>query len=275
MRKLKLVLEQFTSHEGSLFRYSLSFGVLLALLPTLIVVVVLFQNSVLQIEPVLIFVYRYLPKDFIQPFIEYIMDKDYMGSISLIISLLVTTYVASKSFYSFMLVSARHEGFFTYKILIRIKSFVLYVLFVTCVITLGLIIHFLKLNIPFTFLIGLFVVFYFLYRIFSFERRPLSYGVHGAIFSSIMITVAGYAFFSLVKQFTSYNSIYGPLSSLVVLLLSVYVVANIMYFGYCMNFIYGEMIRPIKYKSHFYYETGEKIIDGMKKRISRIWRKQV
>lgn len=265
MNKVKLVFEQFTSHEGSLFRYSLSFGILLALLPTLIVIVALFQNSVLEIEPILVLLYRYLPKDFMEPFIDYVMGKEYMGSISLIVSLIITAYVASKSFYSFMLVSARHEGFFTYKILIRMKSFVFYILFVACVIVLGLCIHFLKLNISITFIFGLFIVFYFLYRIFSFEVRPLSYGIHGAIFSSLMITLSGYIFFEIVKKFTSYNSIYGPLSSLVVLLLSVYVVANIMYFGYCINFIYGNRIEPVRYKSHFYYQTGEKLIEDLKK----------
>ena len=69
--KLRNVFLKYTSLEGCLFRYSLSFCMLLALLPTLVVILLLFQNSILDVSLLTQVLYRYLPADLLQPFLSF------------------------------------------------------------------------------------------------------------------------------------------------------------------------------------------------------------
>lgn len=269
MKKVANVYKEFFSIEGSLFRYSLSYCLLLALLPSLILMIVLFQNSIFDLNEILQYLYQFIPSELLEPFINYILKRDYSSMFSLIVALVTACYLASKSFFSFMMISSTQEEFKTYKILIRIKSVFLFVLFLGSVIGIGLVAHFLNLNAYFTYGTGLVVVFYFLYRLLSFEKRPVTYGLLGAIFVSVSIVCIGYGFFNVVQVFTSYESVYGSFSSLVILFLSVYVIASVMYLGYCINFIYGKSYAQTEYKSIWFYEHGERIIDAIKKIFTR------
>lgn len=260
MKKMHRVIKEFTSLEGILFRYSLSYCLLLALLPSLIIAVFIISNSVLTIEELMSFLYQYLPQDLIEPFIDYLMTKDYNSLISLTISLVIACYLASKSFYTLMLIVSKHESFITLKILIRIKSFYMFIVFVVGIFMMLFITYVLGFNLWLSYSVGIVLLFYILYRMVSFEKRPFSYGLLGAVFSGISIIAIGYLFFGLVKEFTSYDNVYGPLSSFVVLLLSIYLISSIIYFGYCLNMVYGSKKQIVSYKSIRFYQWGETLI---------------
>ncbi len=270
MKKIKWVISEFLSLEGSLFTYSLSYCFLLALLPSLSIGIMLFQNSVLDIEDLLGLAYQFLPKDLIQPFVEYILDKDYNTAISLTISLIISCYVASKGLYSFMLISAKHESFETYKTLIRIKSVILFFILVSGVIAIALITHLLHLEIMITFGVGLVIILYLFFRMLSFKKRAITFGLVGSIFTSISIVLLGQLFFFIIFRFTSYKNVYGPLSSVVILLLSVYIIACVIYIGYCLNFAYTKDPQKDQYKYLCIYRFGERIIDRFKVLIKKI-----
>lgn len=260
---------EFFSQEGSLFRYSLSFCFLLALFPSLIVVVIMFQNEILDLQKILPFIYQYLPKEIIQPFIEYITAKDYTNLMSVIFTLSLSGYLASNSFYSFMLISANHEKFDTYGILIRMKAILLFCLVVIAIMVAVIISQVFGISI---FITGLVVVLgglYLFYRTLSFQRRPWNYGLPGAILATVMMVIFGILFFYIIKTFTSYHSIYGPLSSVVVLLLSIYVFSSIIYFGYCLNNVFSFCYPNKRIKMAKFYRHGEKWIDKIKNIISR------
>ena len=89
MNGMKKTFKQFFSMHGSLFRYSLSFSMLMALFPTLIVVITLFQTQVLDINNVLPMLYLFLPQDLLEPFIDYLLNREESNFISLTISLVV------------------------------------------------------------------------------------------------------------------------------------------------------------------------------------------
>ena len=269
MKKMNQVFKQFFSLEGSLFRYSLSYCFLFALLPSLIVAVLLFQFSILGVDELLAFLYHYVPQDLIKPFVNYIMQSDYSNVLALSLASLVPCFVASKSFYSFMLISAKEEDFETSNILIRIKSFGLFIVFIATILGLSLVTHFLKLHASLSFGIGLVLLFWFFYRMLSFEKRPIEYGFLGAVFSSVVILLVSYGFITVVSKFTSYSTMYGPLASLVMLFLVVYLVSCVVYFGYCLNLIYGKHKAVIEYKSKWFYDIGEKLIIQGKKLIFR------
>lgn len=266
MKKFKEALQMYLSLDGSLFRYSLSFCLLLALLPTLIVVILLFQNSIFNFHDLLNILYHFLPEDLLEPFIEYIMDKNFTSIVSIVVSLVVAIYVASKSFYSFIMISAAHEHFHTRNILLRVKSFLMFVIFLVGIILCGIIVHIFHISAYVSYSVGLFVLFYFLYRSLSFEKRPRRFGIIGAVFSTVGIILVEWGFLFVVKEFTSYQNVYGPLASLVVMFLSIYIVSSIIYGGYCINQIYGGHLAQKQLKSEWFYKQGEKFLNKFKRK---------
>lgn len=265
-----MVLREFSSFDGTLFRNSLAYSFLLALFPTLIVIVMLFQNSVLDIDPILNSLYRYLPESLIAPFVSYIMKRTYQGVITIVVSLIIAFYLASKSIYSFMIISAKYENFNVPKILIRIKSYVLFVFLVLSILIIGTFIsfwvHSYKVIIP----MGLFVVLYVFYRVLTFEIRDMSYGLLGASVVTLMLLLLGNLFLSVVSTFFSYDNLYGPMASLLISLLSIYLVSSSIYFGYCLNLVYGKTKDVIEYKHERAYLFGKDAIEKVKKWIKKI-----
>lgn len=270
MQKLWLVIKRFRSFEGSLFRYSLAYSFLLALLPTLIVIVMLFHSSILDANLLLEYLYRFFPEKFLEPFVTYLMDKEYHSISSIVVSLVAAFYLASKSIYSFMLICAQNEGFNIPKILIRIKSYVLFVVLVIGVSMISLLASIFEYPAPIVFSIGLFVVFMTLYRTLTFEKKPIHYGLIGAVFSTVAIILLSYLFLVIVEYFTSYSTVYGPMGSLVIALLSIYVSSSVIYFGYCLNLVMGPSLPKREFKHEKLYMVGVKVSNKLKSGVKSI-----
>lgn len=234
IQKLKQVYKVYASLEGSLFRYALSYCVLLALLPTLVVVVILFQNSILDVNILTQLLYNYIPAEIVEPLLLYILEKE-IAIYKVGFLLLPTTYLASRSFYSFLLISATHEKFKTRPLFLKVKGWILFIYFLFDILCMYICLHISFLPKILIFLFYLFVSLYLFYRVLSFEKKAMAFGCIGALFSSISIVLCGMLFFYIVENYTSYANVYGPLGSFVILLLSIYVISSIIYFGYCLN----------------------------------------
>ena len=228
MHRFKRVVLKFFSSQGNLFRYSSSFCMLLGLLPGLIIVLRIFQNEILNNPKLVEFLYWYLPKELISPFIEYVLSKDYDTYLSLIISMGLSIYLASNAIYSFMLISKDDEGFDTYNILIRIKAIIMFISLIIGLILLAFINYFTRSIIVIE--IGFFLLFYFFYRFLSFEKRSITYGIVGSLFTCTGIMIVGIGFIYFIDNYTRYDVLYGPLASIVVLLISIYLISIIIYF---------------------------------------------
>lgn len=262
----KAILE-CTSQEGRIFRYSLSYCLLLALFPSLIIIVIMFQNGLIDMDIILGLIYQFVPQTFIEPFIEYVVDKDYVNGLSSTIALLVSCYMASNSFYSFMLISAKEEEFKTYGFLIRIKSVLVFSLFISIGVVVTYIISYSSIAGSLLSIIEIFIVLYMFYRTLSFAKRCVWYGLPGALFSSVAIVIVGAIFFELIKVFTSYHNIYGPLAGFAIALLAIYVVASIIYFGYCLNNAYDSECQITGYKNMWFYNKGNEIMKTIESKI--------
>lgn len=273
MKKINRLINEYFSLESSLFRYSLSYCLLLALLPGIFIILILFQYSIIDVGSLLDFLFRYVPRDLIIPFIEYVMNKEYHSMIAVMIAMMVPCFVASKAIYSFLLISAKKECFDTFRVLIRIQSVGIFFLLLAEVIALTVLSTLLNLDAMLTFATGLWFVLWMFYRMLSFERQPLFYGGIGAFIGSIAIIVIGQLFYYVIDNFTSYQSMYGPLSSLVVLFLAVYVVSCIIYFGFCLTIVYPIAKRKKRYKNGWYFQTGEEVILWLQSIIKK-WRRK-
>ena len=138
MDKIKDVILEFLSPEANLFVYSLSFGLLLSLAPSLIIFAMMFKwGNFLDIEVVIdLFRSLHLSND-IQVLIEEIfmefMNKEY-GFVPAITTLCLSFWLASRSINSFLLISASHEKVEVPKFAIRIQSIVMFLVFVAMLI---------------------------------------------------------------------------------------------------------------------------------------------
>lgn len=258
MQRLRNVIKKFISPQGNLFRYSSSFCFLLALLPGLIIILKTFQNEILNNPGLISFLYGYVPEKLLAPFIQYILSREYNTYLSMIISLSLSIYLASNVCYSFMLISMNDEGFSTYGILIRVKAIFMFILLVIGLIILALLNYFINGIIVIIF--GLLVFFYLFYRFLSFEKKPKRYGIIGSVFASCGIMIIGITFIYYVEHYTRYDILYGPLASLVILLISIYLVSSVIYFGYCLNQEFSKSCFKGCYKHMWYYNWGNKII---------------
>ena len=158
---------------------------------------------------------------------------------------------SQQKYFSFLLISASHEHVEVPKWSIRIKSVIIFVLmaflFIACAYIAT---NFLIFTVYFSGIMLL--VFYFMYRTLSFRKRDWSFGLAGAMFSTIGVLLLATLFVMIVTKFTSYQDVYGPLASLVTLLLAIYLISCIIYFGFCLNLViedeYGyEQHLPLKH----------------------------
>ena len=103
MEKLFRIYEEFTSFEGSLFKYALSFSILLAIAPSILLFSMLFRYAYLPIDMVLNFVRSFLPDinaETLDQIFLFFVDKDY-GILSFIITACTSFYLASRSIFSY------------------------------------------------------------------------------------------------------------------------------------------------------------------------------
>ena len=53
------------------------------------------------------------------------------------------------------------------------------------------------------------------------------------------------------------------------MLISIYLISNVIYFGYCLNHEYGKSYDNIEYKHLRYYQSGNKLIDQILTRLKK------
>lgn len=258
MGRLKSIYREFTSFEGSLFRYSLSFSLLLALAPSVLILAMLFRYAFLPMDIIMNFVMNFMPSADVQVLDQiflFFTNQDYSIA-SFIVTMSVSFYLASRSIYSFLLINAAHEGVDIPKWSIRVKSIVMFLVLIATLILSIYIGTKLIQYLPIVASVIMLLLMTIMYRSLSFKKRHWSYGIIGAMFSTICIMLLAALFITIVNQFTSYKDVYGPLASLVTLLLAIYLISCIIYFGYCLNIVcedvYGrEKELPLKHEKFF------------------------
>lgn len=228
---IKKLKEKYLSHEGALFRYSLSYCLLLALFPTIMMLFMLYHD----LNYVTYFLYQFIPKEFLNEYLQYLSTYQSDSIISLVFTFLTSNYVASKVFYSFMLLSIKDEQEHCSLIWLRIRSFFAYFFFVLCLLGIFILFQLFQFN-SLTFVL-LFIVFYLFYHLLTFQKKTWMYGVPGSLLVSFLLMIMGFLFLWYVDHFTSYEKLYGSFAILFVVYLSMYLISCIIHFGYCLNVV--------------------------------------
>lgn len=271
MRWIKDVIREFTSFDGSLFKYSLSFSMLLAIAPSLLLIAMLFRFAYLPMDIIMNFIINFMPDmsmETLNQIFQFFVNQNYDIS-SFIVTMCVSFYLASRSIFSFLLISASHEKVHVPKWAIRIKAVMMFVL-LTLLLVISIYIA-TKMNEALPIAAALIMLFLFtiLYRFLSFRKRDWTFGILGAMFSTVCILVLAAVFVSIVSHFTSYKDVYGPLASLVTLLLAIYIISCIIYLGFCLNLVseeeYGRE-EELPLKNQRFYDLCSKISNKFGKR---------
>lgn len=239
--KIKEVYSRVSSNEGTLFTYAFAYSLIVGLAPFLIVAVVFVGNYFFSVEQIVNLLAKYIPQDLIMPFVSYISLSD-ISSLSLVISLLsVSIWVASKSFYSFLLLASEDDGLDLPHFFLRILALVYFIIFIVVLIAVGLLVSFIPIGSTILLPLLLLIFFLFFYRILSFNKLKLVQLIWGSLFSTVAMVLVGRLFFIYINSFSNYENIYGPLASFMIVLISVWVISYIVFVGYSINRVFGDM----------------------------------
>lgn len=272
MSKIKALYQEFSSSEGSLFRYALSFSLLLAIAPSLIIFALLFRFAYLDLDDAIRFFFEYLPEGTTIPMLASFLASE-TNVIPAITTMIPSFWMASRSIYSFLMISANHEEVDVPKFAIRLQSIILFVIAAVGVVAAIMIGTYLKAYLPLVSSMAMVILFTMLYRVLSYRKRAPLFGLIGAVFATAGILAVAYLYLYIIDTFFHYDTIYGPLGSLVTLLLAIYIIAGILYFGFCLNIVLSdyyqkEHLLPMKHEAYFTFcETlVERIIKKCKRR---------
>ena len=275
MGKMKDMMLEFFSVESNLFVYSLSFSLLLSLAPSLIIFAMLFKwGKLMDVNVVLNLLQSLHLSGDLQTLVEEIfmefMNKDY-GFLPAMTTLCVSFWLASRSINSFLLISANHEEVDVIKFSIRIQSIAMYMVFVALMIA-GIVLatvlyHIVDASLlPLLAVVIMVPVFTLMYRSLSFRKRSLTFGLIGGLFTTTAMIVLFYLSFILIHRMIAYYRIYGSLASLVALLLVIYIIGSIIYFGFLLNLVFEESYGKesmLAMKHQRYYAFCERIYDKL------------
>lgn len=248
--KIRLLKEKYFSQEGAMFRYSLSYCLLLAMLPLMMIF--------FEFADMLAIFKQWLPEGFIDEYIAYLSNHPRQNLGSFLSTAVVAGFLASKVFYSFMLLLMKEEHYELSLIIVRFKAFFSFLFFMGC-LTVVLIIFELFELFTLTFFL-LLIIFYLFYRLLSFQKKNWSYGILGAVTVSGTIMSLGYLFLWYVDHFSTYQRIYGSFGVLLAVYVSMYVLSSIFYLGYCLNIVFEKKQDIIVYKHDGFYKKINKKI---------------
>lgn len=255
--KFKAAYKMLTSHEGSLFVYAFSYALIVGVAPFLIVAVLVATTLVLDVNAMVELMSHYVPSDLILPFVSYVKGVDASDVILLISLASISFWVASKTIYSFLLETSRVDKIEVDGIILRIISVLYFVFIMVGGIFIFVLVRYLPPYNYITVPILLWLMMMTFYRLISFKFSSFSDVYMGSAIASTGLLLLGRLFFVYVNDFSSFENIYGPLASLMILLISVYYISYIIYFGFCINVMFYEEKESQSIKEKMVYKLSD------------------
>lgn len=248
------VYKNMTSNEGALFVYAFAYSIIISIAPFLVIIVL--GTSLVDTNDIISFVTNYIPQELIVPFVEYLRGTDvtHWGFISTLF--IASIWLSSKSVYSFLIVSTAHDEVDISHFILRLLSFVYFIVLILEIVAITLLINNLPVLRKTTSFFAIFTFFVLFYRMIAFKHTEIKNFIWGSLMSTVLILLLGRLFFVYVNKFTNYQTIYGPLASLMILFLSGFAISWIAYFGYCINFAFRDPDKDNSQKSYILNRFG-------------------
>lgn len=238
MKIIKKLYEMMSSDEAKLFTNGLAYSLLVGIAPLIIILVAFFGVYVVQVDQMIEFLSRYIPFDLVMPFVNYLKGSNTSNPTVLVSLLSISLWVGSKSVHSFLIMNRSYTDTREMNgILLRLLSVGYFI--VLLVALLGIVVCMVWLKIDTSFILVPISVFFLtiFYKVVGTPKRKFFTYLPGACFASLSLLIVGQLFFVYVNDFSNYNTIYGPLASIVVMLISSWIIALILFFGYSLNHV--------------------------------------
>lgn len=256
--KGKSFFDKLKEDHISEFAAECAYYMILSLVPFIIFFLTLIQFTIIDKDFLVQLIGQIVPKS-MEEFVSGIIDEVYSKSLGTVsISLVVALWSASRGFYSlckglkniYKLSEERSN------IIIRLEGILYTLFFVICIILVmiffvfgnrihGFIVEnffafgiitsiFLRIRILFT-IILLFFSFLILYKFLPRHKMTFKSQIPGAIFSSIAWIITSYIFSIYVDIFKGFTNTYGSLTSIILVMMWVYVCMYIILLGAELN----------------------------------------
>lgn len=243
MNNIRNIVKEYMKPEGSLIRNSISFAILMSLIPLVAILTVVSLRVIRSTEWINQFLSGFIPMNVIEKLIDVGLNTNNLGFIPFIVTLGVSYYSASRGFYSIVIAfsyeDVHHQPTFYYTIQSIVAPLVFIVLIV---LTIGMnsTIHLLLPNLPIILntLLSL-SVYVFLSLIFftiiGYPRRHFRDVIPGAVAFSFCMTILANLFFFYINNFTHYSDIYGGLASVMIIILAIKIISSILHICHIIN----------------------------------------
>ena len=258
-KNITRVYKAFNKMEMRVLPGNVAFFFVLALIPIISMVIAVVSRFSISIDAVTNFVEKFLPKDASNIIVNVIAGKSFDGSLgvfSFVILLVATngTYAiinASNTLYGIKKSDVVKDRV---KSLVLLSILLLLIVFILAVPVFGgkilALIHnnYLNSNVvllykiikwPLTFFF-IYVTLKLIYTISPSKKINSSSTTYGALFTTIIWIIATIIFSYYLKYFANYNIIYGNLSSIIILMIWIYLISYVFVMGIAINSVYYE-----------------------------------
>lgn len=262
LNKLLKIIEK---PEMRILPGNMAFFLFLSIFPVIMLVVYFANMLSLSIDDVIDIITVIIPPEVSKIIMPYFIGSHV--SFTTIASMLVGFYLASNASKAIIVISnelykidignvvrSRIKAFFMTIILILLFIFILVILafgdkilnfifLITSLNELQFIIKIIYIILKWS--LAIFIVFFLvkiLYTISLNKNIPSKHTTKGAIFTTISFSIVSTVYSYYVTNFTNYDMIYGSLSSIIILMMFIYILSYIFVFGIAINASIYEMV---------------------------------
>lgn len=228
----------YTNQESVIFQLGFAFSILLSLIPLLIIFIILFNRFAMSTELLIEIFGNFVDTELISNFIRFFNAENSGEFLSLIVLLLISINLGSRAFITYLYLTQRIEQtnykwwFLKLRALLGLMTFVIVFtasLFIATRVGIN--------NGYVQFFISILSLL-MLYRGLALEHRSFIDLYKGALIAGVGVYILTFALYYFFNNLFNYETIYGPLASLMVLFLSIYLLAKLIHFGYCVNYAF-------------------------------------
>ncbi len=240
MKKLKRLIKLISNPNAANFQKGFAYSLLLSLAPVAIAFFLVFRYLSLDFTVYMEVLYEYLPSYLVDGFKVFLATNSTSELLSMLALILLGINVASKSLLSYLQISnflnkSSYPGWF-----LKILSFAGMISWLVSISVVVYTFSFLPFTGVWIQALILFITILLFFKMVSLDRGRFQDIVYGSLFTTLAFMVIGRSFGWYVSNFTNYQSVYGPLASLMIFLLLLLIVSNVIYIGFCINVVYRD-----------------------------------
>ena len=228
----------------------------MTLAPALVVLVLLFSQDQIWMEQMMDILKRFLPEELLLQAFVYIREETIIHQ-PLIIFSSITLWTASKSTAHFLMLSKKEHHCSVPNWMIRLLSVWITLEISLILFGMAVLIRLFRIRGMIASEALLLFGLVWFYKRVSLIKTTIKQELPGALMTFCVINGIGCFFFFYINEIALTHSIYGPLSTLVIVLFSCFAVSNAVFLGYTLNEVLKQK-RAEKALASLYELLGEK-----------------